>query len=61
LLNILTSLLRFGRIWAQNFAHFVHCFALFVADDMPVDPECDACVRVSHLFFRDSWICAHVH
>ena len=32
LLNPLTRLLRFGRIWAQNFTHLVHSVALRIAD-----------------------------
>src|SRR5713226_3297375 len=61
LLNVLTRFLQFGRSWAQNFANFVHCITLRVANDVRVRLQRDPCIRVSHLLFRDSRICSYVH
>ena len=50
-----------AEFWPQEFAYFVHCVPLRVADDVPIDSQRDSRIRVSHLLFRDHRIRSYFH
>src|SRR5271168_5458900 len=53
LLNPLPRQLRVGRIWAQNLGYFLHRVALGLANNVTVDSQRNARVRVTKLRLCD--------